>query len=102
MPHPTTTAYTPSGPEPSPDDAAYRLISAWSVGNRAEAAAVAAPGAVAALFALPYPGDSLQARGCSEGFSPADCDYRDGDRLLKIYATQLPRGWYVSSIVLES
>ena len=101
-PPPPTTAYRPASPQPSPDDASSRVITAWSKGDRAGAAAVAAPSAVAALFAIPYPGYSLQARGCSVDFSPADCDYRDGNSLLKVYSTQTPAGWYVSSVVLES
>lgn len=97
----STTAYRPSTTRSSPDGAATYLIDAWAAGNRAEAAQIAAPGAVATLFAVAYPGSQLQGRGCSAQFSPADCDYRDGDALIKVYASQSPAGWYVSSVTVE-
>jgi hypothetical protein len=103
---PTTAAYQPTSPQPSPDDAASQLVQDWGNGDRAGAAAVAAPTAVTSLFAVPYPGSSLDFRGCSGTFSPAVCSYRDGSSfdspLIQLTTTQLPAGWYVSSAMVES
>jgi hypothetical protein len=99
---PPATAFRPATTAPSPDDAAYQMISAWGAGSRAQAARIASPGAVGSLFTVAYPGSALQFRGCSSGFSPADCDYRDGDALIKIYASREAGGWYVSSVTVEN
>ncbi len=78
------------------------LIEAWGAADRSEAATIAAPAAVAGLFAVPYPGEALQSRGCSEGISPATCTYHDGNALIQVGTTQVPGGWYVSSVVVEN
>ncbi|HLI23556.1 MAG TPA: hypothetical protein VKU91_01270 [Acidimicrobiales bacterium] len=100
----TTTAYKPATTQPTPDGAAYQLISAWGDGSRAQAARIASPSAVGSLFAIPYPGSYLQFRGCSSDFSPASCIYRNvnADSIIDVYATRVPGGWYVSSVVVES
>jgi hypothetical protein len=103
---PTTAAYQPTSPQPSPDDAASQLVQDWGNGNRAGAAAIAAPPAVTGLFSVPYPGSSLDFRGCSGTFSPAVCSYRDGyssdSPLIQLTATQTAAGWYVSSVMVQS
>ena len=99
----TTKPYVPATPQTAPDAASILLIEAWSAGSRTQAEAVAAPSAVASLFAAPYPGESLQARGCSAAFSPVTCVYRDGNSLIQVNVTQVPAGWwYVSSVVVEN
>ncbi len=98
----TTAPYQPTAARPSADDAASALLQAWGNGDRTAAGAVASPPAVAALFALPYPGQSVDARGCSGAFSPEVCSYRDGNDLIEVAATQVPAGWYVSSVTVES
>lgn len=102
---PPSTVYAPTTPQPSPDSAAGALINDWSTGNRAAAAAVAAPPAVAALFAQPYPAGYLQARGCTDpSANPGTCTYanRESGSLYEIEVTHLPAGWYVSSVSVES
>jgi hypothetical protein len=99
---PPATLYVPGTPQSSPDGAATLLIEAWGQASRVKAAAVASSQAVAALFALPYPGNALQGRGCSETISPATCTYRDASSLIEMDVTRTPAGWYVSSVVAES
>ncbi len=102
---PPTTVYSPATPQPSPDGAAAALISDWSTGNRTAAAAVASPPAVAGLFAHPYPGGYLQARGCTDpSANPGTCTYadRNSGSLFEIGVTHLPAGWYVSTVNVES
>lgn len=104
-PVPSTTVYTPTRLQTTPDAAAAALISAWSTGNRAGAAAGAAPAAVASLFAQPYPGGFLQARGCTAASdNPGTCTYanRQSGGLYEIGVTQVAAGWYVSSVTVES
>jgi hypothetical protein len=100
----STTAYKPATTEPTPDDAAYQLVTAWGDGNRAQAARIASPAAVGSLFAIPYPGAYLQFRGCSSGFSPASCIYRNvnANSIIDVYATRVAGGWYISSVTLEN
>lgn len=99
-----TTVWAPSAPQPSPDAAAARLVSAWSTANQALAATVAAPAAVSALFAQPYPAGYLQARGCTSGASPATCTYRNTktNGIYEIEVSSGTGGWYVSSVTPES
>ncbi|MDQ6783327.1 MAG: hypothetical protein M3063_07790 [Actinomycetota bacterium] len=101
----TTTAstgvITPSSPAASSDGAATALTSAWSSGDRARASQVATPGAIATLFALPYPRGNLQFRSCSAG-SPSDCTYRNtassSGELYDLAVVQVAKGWYVMSV----
>src|SRR5438067_2406035 len=73
---PPTTRWAPAGAQASPDAAAARLVDAWATHDRTLAASVASPAAVAALFAVPYPGAGLAiSRGCSAGFPPIVCTY---------------------------
>lgn len=101
----TTAPYAPSAPQASPDAAAARLVSAWSVGDRATAATVAAPGAVSVLFAIHYPSGWIQPRGCTDpSVSPGTCTYRNtyNDAIYEIAVSHLPAGWYVSAVTPES
>ena len=100
-----TTALVVAAPQPSPDLAAAQLVGAWAAGNRARAASVAAPQAVATLFAVPYPGSSMTiSRGCSSEFAPIVCTYgppggaSPADPVFEIYASQTAGGWYVSAV----
>ena len=101
---PTTTLWAPTSPQPTPDAAASRLVSAWASGNRSAAATVASPPAVDALFAQTYPDGYLQARGCTTGANPATCTYRNTktDGIYEIGVTSGPSGWYVSSVTPET
>ena len=101
---PPTTVWSPSAPQPSPDAAAARLISAWAGANQALATTVASPNAVSTLFAQPYPAGYLQARGCTQGANPGTCTYRN-TRTNGIYEVQVSQGaggWYVSSVIPET
>jgi hypothetical protein len=100
-----TTVWKAAAPQPSPDAAASRLVGAWAGGDRAAAATVATPAAVAALFAVPYPGPGLAlSRGCSQEFQPIVCTYGPpggappADPVFEISVSQAPAGWYVSAI----
>jgi hypothetical protein len=102
---PTTTVYKPAGGQPSPDDAAGRLMAAWGDGNRTEAALVAAPAAIAALFSVPYPAGYLQARGCTDPTTnPGTCTYRNTrtDAIYEVTVVDGPTGWYVSAVTPET
>lgn len=102
---PSTTRDVPRAPQGSPDAAAAALVNAWASGDRPAAGTVATPGAVAALFALPYPGAGLAlSRGCSTGFAPIVCTYgppggaAPTDRVFEISVAQDAAGWYVTSV----
>lgn len=104
-----TTAWTAKAPQSSPQAAADALVGAWASGDRAAAAGVAAPIAVRALFALPYPGAGLAiSRGCSAAFPPIVCTYgppggaSPGDPVFEVYLSQTAHGWYVSSVTPET
>jgi hypothetical protein len=102
---PPTTAYSPPDPASTPDGAAGDLVDDWSSGDRAAAAKVAGPAAVATLFAIPYPAGYLQDRGCTAASSnPGTCTYRntETDGIYEIGVTQVSSGWYVSSVTSES
>ena len=102
---PPTTVYAPSSPQPSPDAAAAALVDDWSTGNRSGADAVAAPDAVAALFAQPYPAGYLQSRGCTDpSTNPGTCTYanRETGGLYEIGVTRTGTAWYVSTVNVES
>ena len=100
----TTTTWAPTAAQPTPDAAAAHLVSAWATNDRGAAAAVAAPSAVDALFAQPYPAGYLQARGCTQGANPGTCTYRNTktDGLYEIGVTSGATGWYVSSVTPET
>ena len=102
---PPTTRWTPRAAQASPDAAAAALVNAWADGDRAVAATVAAPGAVAALFAVPYPGAGLAlSRGCSTGFPRIVCTYgppggaAPTDAVFEVSVAQDAAGWYVTSV----
>ena len=99
---PATTTTSTTAPIPvlgaaSPADAASHLIGAWKAGDRAGALTEADAGAVAALFAQPYPAGGPQARNCDENPSSSNCFFRIGDNGLNIHAVRTPVGWRVDA-----
>ncbi len=104
-PVPTTKPYSPTQPQTTPDGAAALAVQYWADGDRAGAAKVASPSAVAALFAIHFPTGELQARGCTDpSTSPGTCTYRNlaTDGIYEIGVTHIATGWYVSSVLNES
>jgi hypothetical protein len=102
---PPTTAWKPAAPQASADAAAAVLVDAWGAADRATAASVAAPEAVTALFAVPYPGSGLAIdRGCSTTAPPVVCTYgppggaSPSDAIYQLTVSEAPAGWYVSSV----
>jgi hypothetical protein len=103
----TTMVAVPAGAH-SATDAADDLVRAWSEGDRAAAATVAAPEAVDALFAARYPGTGLAIdRGC--GDTPIVCSFGPpggadpDDALYELTMAQSPDGlWYVISVQVDS
>jgi hypothetical protein len=100
-----STTVVPPAPQPSPDQAADKLIASWAAGDRNGAQAVASPSAVDQLFAAPYPGPGLAiSRGCSAAFPPIVCTYgppggaSPSDSIYQLYVSSSPKGWYVSSV----
>lgn len=96
--------YSPTSPQPSPDDAAALLVEDWSRGDRPAAGAVASPGAVATLFAIPYPVDDIQARGCTApSVDLGTCTYRNlqTNGIYEIAVTHTAKGWYVTGVTPE-
>lgn len=105
VPASTTTVYAPTAPQQSPGDAAAALIQNWAAGDRAGAAGEATPGAVATLFAIPYPAGYLQPRGCTAGsVNPGTCTYRNTETegIYEIGVAHGPAGWYVVSVTPEA
>jgi hypothetical protein len=103
----SSTTTLPTKPQPSPAGAASRMVSAWSLGNRAAARQVAVESAVSKLFASRYPGGSLAtSRGCSAAFPPIVCTYgppggaNPNDPLYELYVSHTAKGWYVSSVMI--
>jgi hypothetical protein len=103
---PTTppAAWKPPSPEPTASQAAYALVDAWAEHNRKTALEDASPGAVAALFAAPYPAGGAQYRGCSTppGNVPSSCVFRSGNDLLSLTTVPFPNGWGVTAALMES
>lgn len=102
---PPSTAYTPALPQSSPDAAAAALVADWASGSRAAAGRVAAPAAVASVFAQPYPYSYIQSRGCTDpSTNPGTCTYanRQSGSLYQIAVTRSGGGWYVSAVTVES
>lgn len=80
-------------------------MAAWGDGNRTEAAQIASPAAIAALFAVPYPAGYLQSRGCTDpSTNPGTCTYRNTrtDGIYEITVIESPSGWYVSAVTPET
>jgi hypothetical protein len=105
VPIPTTTTFAiPEAPQPSAQDAASALVADWASGDMAKATTVATSVAVSTLFADPYPNGLAINRGCSTGSSPITCTFGPpgggptNDPIFQIMASQLPAGWYVSSV----
>ena len=103
---PTTApaAWKPPSPEPTASQAAYALVDAWADHSRKTALEDASPGAVAALFANPYPAGGPQYRGCSTppGNVPSGCVFRSGNDLLSLTTVSFPDGWGVTAALMES
>ena len=104
-PTPTsTTVAIPSTPQPSAEDAADVLVSGWASANQAKGLTVATSQAVATLFADPYPSGLAISRGCSAGSPPVTCTYgppgggSSSDPIFQIEVSEVPTGWYVSSV----
>ena len=100
----TTGAFVPAVPQASATSAAAALVYEWGQQDRARAATVAAPAAVAALFATPP--KPLQFRGCSDGAAPITCTYADrstaAGALYQLNTVQVAgSGWYVASVQVE-
>jgi catechol 2,3-dioxygenase-like lactoylglutathione lyase family enzyme len=82
----STTTSTTATTEPAafPREAAdytARLVRAWGVGNRTEAARFAAPSAVEALFGFADPGGPRwDLQGCEGAGGTTYCSYRDPER----------------------
>jgi hypothetical protein len=101
---PPTTVYKPH-PQSSPAEAAAVLVDSWSKNDRAAAAQVATPSAVATLFANAFPSGFIQDRGCSApADGPATCTYRNTrtNGIYELYISPYGGGWYVSSATAES
>ncbi len=103
---PTTppAAWKPPSPQPTASQAAYALVDAWADHTRKTALEDASPGAVAALFANPYPAGGAQYRGCSTppGDLPSSCVFRSGNDLLSLTTVSFPDGWGVTAALMES
>ncbi len=100
----TTTTFQPTAPAASGPAAAADLVAAWAAGDRARAAAVAAPAAVAALLGQPYPRAGLQFRSCGQQ-APLTCTYRnlETDGIYDLAVMPAPSGgWYVQSVAVEN
>jgi hypothetical protein len=75
-------------------------------GDRAQSESVATASAVETLYAVPYHGQPVNDRGCTDSFSPLICTwgpYAGGQG--SIYQVQVsPDGnlWYVSAVTIES
>ena len=106
---PTTAASggVPPAPQPTADQAANALISSWASGNRPRAMSVATSEVVAVLFATPYQSGMAIDRGCNSQ-SPATCAFgppggaSPSDPLYQLTVTQVPGGWYVSAMQIQS
>jgi hypothetical protein len=108
LPAPTTTTVAiPVAPQPGAEAAANALVSAWSSGNQPVALSVATSQAVATLFAVPYPSGLAISRGCTSAFPPIVCTFGPpgggptNAPIFQVYVSQVPAGWYVSSIMIE-
>lgn len=101
----TTTVAVPPAPQPSAEEAAQTLINGWEAGNQQLALRVATHAAVATLFAAPYGGQEMVARGCTDAFPPLYCSYGppgggSGD-LYELEVTSVHGRWYISSVTVE-
>ena len=77
----TTTTETggPYFPFTTPDAAVMAFVNTWRHGDRAGAAHVATPDAIASLFAVPPPTSAFDFRGCNSGLGGmSSCIYRVG------------------------
>ncbi len=102
---PTTASFQPSGPQKSQDLAGSHLIAAWMAGDRAAASTDAAPAAVDAVFAQPFPAGGVQARGCSAPVAgPATCTYRvlANGNLLSLSVVANSSGWFTLAARFQS
>jgi hypothetical protein len=80
-------------------------MTAWAAGDRAAAGEVAAPGAVATMFAIPYPAGYIQPRGCTDAsVNPGTCTYRNTqtNAIYQIAVSHAGTGWYVTMVTVET
>jgi hypothetical protein len=103
----TTTAPPPTTADPivpagSAEDAASAFIGAWRNGDQAEAAAIATPAAVQAVFGAGAPGH-VENRGCNTPpvAGPVLCVYRTGAGELQVRVQPRPDGWYVDQAIVS-
>ena len=103
----TTTTAAPAtttvalAPVSSPLAAADALLGAWRAGDRQAAARVATPDAVAALFAGPP--RAYSDRGCQDPLNGASaCAFGAGSGLIQLQTINVPAGWIVESVTVNS
>ena len=103
-----TTAVTvpetvPLAPASSPQQAASDFVNAWRSGNSLQAATIALPEAVDAVFGAGEPG-RLEARGCNAPppDSPVLCAYRTGVGELQLRIRPEGDGWIVEKAILSA
>ena len=103
----TTTVALPVAPQPNAQAAADALINSWATGNRPQALSVATAAAVTTLFAAPYANGLVNSRGCNSN-PPIVCAYGPpggsdpSDPLYQLQLTNIPTGWYVSSVQIDN
>jgi hypothetical protein len=98
---PTTTSTTIAlVPQSSPDEAANRLLAAWHGGDRAGAARVATPAAVATVFA--HPPVDFTDRGCQDPIGgQASCAFGAGGGLVTVHTVNQAGGWLVDQVTFS-
>ncbi|MDQ6614526.1 MAG: hypothetical protein M3083_07220 [Actinomycetota bacterium] len=102
---PPTTVYQASAPLLSRDQAGRHLVAAWMSGDRPTALTGAAPAAVEAVFAQPFPAGGVQERGCASAVAgPSSCVYRiyASGTLLDLSAVAVSGGWIISAARFET
>ena len=93
----TTTTQVSQIPQASPDAAAVAVLNAWRAGDRAAAARVATPTAIATLFAQPPQGFS--SRGCQDPLAGRSaCSFGIGGGLVDVNTVTLAGGWLVDGV----
>lgn len=101
-PAPTTTIYSATAPQASPDLAGSHLLAAWRTGDRAAALTAATPAAVDTVFAKPYPAGGVQPRSCAQAVAgPSACVYRVNSGLLSLDAVAAGGGWIIQAATFE-
>jgi hypothetical protein len=99
-----TTATTVAGPvgTPEPHAAAQTLYDAWKAGDKARAATVAVPEAVAGVWAA-APGDYALYNECNTGeFGSSACLYRGDPGTIQFAMEQQGSAWVVVEAVFST